>query len=188
MMSRRPRESGDSESRDGESGDSRNGGRRDDARKPAANAYGKALGLLSRREHSERELKRKLDRTGYDADQATAALAQLQQQSFQSDARFAQLLVRSRVGQGQGPRRILAELRTHGIADSEARDALDEEGADWIALARQIYRRRYGAKPAADRQETARRAAFLLRRGFDAATVRAITHADDVDDSAEEFD
>ncbi len=188
MMSRRPRESGDSESRDGESGDSRNGGRRDDARKPAANAYGKALGLLSRREHSERELKRKLDRNGYDADEATAALAQLQQQSFQSDARFAQLLVRSRVGQGQGPRRILAELRTHGIADSEARDALDEEGADWIALARQIYLRRYGAKPAADRQETARRAAFLLRRGFDAATVRAITHADDVDDSAEEFD
>lgn len=174
--------------RDEDKPDAGDGGERGSARKPATSAYGKALGLLSRREHSQRELKRKLDRTGYDADEASAALEQLQQQAFQSDARFAQLLVRSRVGQGQGPRRILAELRTHGIADDEARAALDEEGADWVTLARQIYRRRFGAKVAADRQETQKRAAFLLRRGFDAATVRAITHADDVDDSAEEFD
>lgn len=162
--------------------------RRDAARKPTASAYGKALGLLSRREHSQRELKRKLDRTGYDVDEASAALEQLQQQSFQSDARFALLLVRSRVGQGQGPRRILAELRTHGIGDADARAALDEEGVDWLVLARQIHRRRFGTAPTADRQEIQKRAAFLLRRGFDAATVRAITHADDVDDSAEEFD
>jgi regulatory protein len=156
-------------------------------RKPLPSAYGKALGLLSRREHSQRELQRKLDRTGYSADEAADALGRLQAQSFQSDERFAQLLVRSRVSQGQGPRRILAELRTHGITDSEAQEALQQEGADWLALARQVYRRRFAAA-AADRQETARRAAFLLRRGFDAATVRAITHADDVDDSAEEFD
>jgi regulatory protein len=169
-------------------GEAEAAGYRGDARKPAASAYGKALGLLSRREHSKRELERKLDRTGYDADEASAALEQLQQQSFQSDERFAQLLVRSRVGQGHGPRRILAELRTHGIADAEARSALEEEGEDWVALARRIYRRRYGTTASPDRQETQKRAAFLLRRGFDAATVRVITHADDVDDSAEEFD
>ena len=29
---------------------------------------------------------------------------------------------------------------------------------------------------------------FLLRRGFDAATVRTVTRADDVDDSADEFE
>ena len=117
------------------------------------------------------------------------ALARLQEQAFQSDDRFADLLVRSRVSQGQGPRRILAELRTHGIADTEAREALEREGTDWQVLARQIYRRRFPAAVAdGDRRESARRAAFLLRRGFDAATVRTITHADDVDDSAEEFD
>lgn len=173
------------EDKDGERDDARRDG---SARGPASSAYGKALGLLSRREHSRRELQRKLDRTGYDVDEASTALDQLQQQSFQSDARFAQLLVRSRVSQGHGPRRILAELRTHGIGDTEARTALDEEGEDWLALARRIYRRRFGAAASPDRQETQRRAAFLLRRGFDAATVRAITHADDVDDSAEEFD
>lgn len=156
--------------------------------RPQATAYGKALGLLTRREQSRRELVRKLDQKGFEADEVNAALEQLQRQSFQSDERFAQLLVRSRVSQGQGPRRILAELRTHGIVDDAARVALDDEGADWLALAQRVYRRRYGARPAPDLQESRRRAAFLLRRGFDAATVRAITHADDVDDSAEEFD
>lgn len=151
-------------------------------------AYAKALGLLSRREHSQRELRRKLDRKGFAADESAAALQDLQRQSFQSDQRFAQMLVRSRVSQGQGPRRILAELRTHGITDVDARDALEQEGTDWLALARRLCVRRYGQSSGRDPQESRRRAAFLLRRGFDAATVRAITHADDVDDSAEEFD
>lgn len=155
---------------------------------PASTAYGKALGLLSRREHSQRELRRKLERSGFDGSESVQALEQLQQQSFQSDARFAELLVRSRISQGQGPRRIRAELRTHSIGDEEAQQALDQAGEDWLALARRVYRRRFGTAASADRQESHRRAGFLLRRGFDAATVRAITHADDVDDSAEEFD
>jgi len=154
----------------------------------AQQVYAKALGLLSRREHSQRELRRKLDRKGYTADESAVAVQRLQQQSFQSDQRFAQMLVRSRVAQGQGPRRILAELRTHGITDDDAREALEQEGTDWLTLARRIHARRYGQASSRDPQETRRRAAFLLRRGFDAATVRAITHADDVDDSAEEFD
>lgn len=179
------RDAGEGDHTDRLDRDDRDNGRRG---KPQPSAYGKALGLLTRREHSGRELKRKLARTGYSADETSEALGRLQEQSFQSDDRFAGLLVRSRVGQGQGPRRIRAELRSHGIDDAAAQQALLEEGTDWLALARQIYRRRYGTGAAAGRQETQRRAAFLLRRGFDAATVRAITHADDVDDSAEEFD
>lgn len=157
-----------------------------DAGRPA-DAYRRALGLLSRREYSQRELERKLGGSGHTLVETGHALEQLQQQSFQSDQRFALMLVRHRTGMGQGPRRILAELRSHGISDAQARQALEEEGVDWTALARQVYRRRYGSVGAADRQESAKRAAFLLRRGFDAATVTAITHAD-VDDSAEGFD
>lgn len=153
-----------------------------------ADAYAGALRLLARREHSQRELQRKLDRKGHAGEAAAGALARLQQQTFQSDDRFAALLVRSRVSQGQGPLRILAELRSHGIDDAAARAALDAEGADWAERAADLYRRRYSRAGAADPAERRKRAGFLLRRGFDAATVRAITHADDVDDSAEEFD
>ena len=160
----------------------------DTPKKPQPSAFNKALGLLARREQSAKELKRKLDRQGYESDETGAALDRLQELSFQNDERFAGSLARTRYMQGHGPRRILAELRTHGLDDDACRAALDEVDADWVGSARRQYQRRYGAKPAADRQETARRAAFLLRRGFDAATVRAITHAADVDDSADDFD
>jgi regulatory protein len=160
----------------------------DKPRKPQPSAYNKALGLLARREQSAKELRRKLDRQGYEADEAGAALDRLQDQSFQNDDRFAASLARTRYAQGHGPRRILAELRTHGLDDDACRAALEETDGDWVGSARRQYQRRYGGKPAPDREETARRAAFLLRRGFDAATVRAITHAADVDDSADDFD
>ncbi|UXI69609.1 regulatory protein RecX [Tahibacter amnicola] len=162
--------------------------RRSDDDKPLPSAYQKALGLLTRREHSARELSRKLGQTGYSAEEAGEAVSRLQSQSFQSDTRFVESLIRTRAGQGYGPRRVLAELRTHSVGDEIARQAIAESGVDWADLAQRQYRRRYGSRAAGDRAETARRAAFLLRRGFDAATVRAITHADDVDDSADEFD
>ncbi|MGH8165452.1 MAG: hypothetical protein ACREP1_14075 [Rhodanobacteraceae bacterium] len=47
-------------------------------------------------------------------------------------------------------------------------------------------RKKYGRKPVSDHAERGKRAAFLLRRGFAAATVRAVTHAEvDAVDSAD---
>jgi len=152
-------------------------------------AYEKAVSLLARREHSARELKSKLERKGLDADDSAKALAQLQAKDFQSDARFGEMLVRSRIAQGYGPRWIAAELRTHGIAGGAAQALLDAAEPDWRALIRQQLRRRYGAKPAASLAERSKRAAFLLRRGFDAATVQSVTRTEGVlDESAEESD
>jgi regulatory protein len=148
-------------------------------------AYGKALGLLARREHSARELKSKLARKGLDADESAAALAQLQSKDYQNDSRFGEMLVRSRIAQGYGPRWILAELKTHGIAEAGARVLIDAAEPDWPALIRHLIRRRYGAKPAANLAERAKRANFLLRRGFDAATVQSITRAEGLADSPE---
>ena len=54
-------------------------------------------------------------------------------------------------------------------------------------LAARQLKRRFGSKVAADRDERARRAQFLLRRGFDPATVRAAARAE-IDDPGEEFD
>ncbi|ANB18304.1 Regulatory protein RecX [Dokdonella koreensis DS-123] len=146
------------------------------ADKPAA--YDRALGWLARREHSRSELRTKLARGGHAADEAAAALEALEAGALQSDARFAGALARSRAGQGYGPRRIVAELRSHGIADAAVRDALAEVDVDWLASARRQLQRQYGRTPARSAQERARRAAFLLRRGFDGPTVGALTRAD----------
>src|SRR3970282_1134696 len=75
----------------------------------------RAVGLLSRREHSRRELTRKLCERGLAADEVEAAVEKLATDGWQDDARFAQFLLRSRVSGGYGPIRIRAELATHGL-------------------------------------------------------------------------
>ncbi|PZQ10516.1 MAG: recombination regulator RecX [Rhodanobacter denitrificans] len=141
-------------------------------------AYGKALGLLARREHSRAELKTKLARGGHAADEAEAAIASLGSGALQSDARFAAALARSRAGQGYGPRRIVAELKSHAIGDALIREALAELDVDWAASARRQLERQYGAGRAVSPRDRARQAGFLLRRGFDGPTVGAVTRTD----------
>ncbi len=141
-------------------------------------AYDRALGMLARREYSQRELRARLEHAGCDEGESTAALERLRDQRYQDDHRFGEMIVRARVGQGHGPVRIRAALRSHGLADAAIRVLLDAADADWTALARVQLRKKYGSKPAGDHAERGKRAAFLLRRGFAAATVRIVTHSD----------
>lgn len=157
--------------------------RDDKTDKPSA--YNRALGLLARREHSRRELKLKLRQKGYEGDEASEAIDRLGEQHYQDDERFAGSLIRSRVAQGYGPMRVRAELKSHGLSDARIRAVLDEADVDWNANALAQLRRRFGTGSPPDRDEKARRAQFLLRRGFPAATVRNVTHAD-VDDAADD--
>lgn len=147
-------------------------GRRD------GDAYGRALGMLARREYSQRELRARLQRAGCDEEESESALHKLREQHYQDDDRFGEMIVRARVGQGYGPDRIRAELRSHGLSDGSIRDLLDGAEADWQALARAQLRKKYGGRPPADYAERGKRAAFLLRRGFATATVRIVTHSD----------
>lgn len=158
--------------------------RRNHNDRPKPSAYDKALGLLARREQSRLELKRKLGQGGYEPDEAAAALDRLGEQRYQDDERFAGMLVRNRAGQGYGPVRIRMELKTHGVDDTTIDQLLEEADTDWLASAAGQLHKRYGGKPPADHAERAKRAQFLLRRGFSAATVRNVTHAevDDADD------
>ena len=155
--------------------------------KTPAEAYDRALGLLARREHSTRELKVKLAVRGHAKGDAADAIDRLKDQQYQSDDRFAASLARRRAAQGYGPRRIDAELRSHGLGDAAIRTIVAELGLDWLAIAAAQVRRRFSGGSVADAEEKAKRAAFLLRRGFDPATVRAVTRAD-VDDPGQDFD
>lgn len=141
-------------------------------------AYDKALGLLARREHSRKELKLKLRQGGYEGDEATAAIERLGEQHYQDDDRFAEALVRSRVAQGYGPLRLRVELKSHGLGDARIRELIGAAEVDWAESAVSQLERRYGRAGTTDYAERAKRSQFLLRRGFDAATVRSVTHAD----------
>ena len=139
---------------------------------PIRDASTRAMGLLARREHSRRELRRKLMTGGHDETEVDSALARLGDNGLQSDQRFAEVLVRSRIAQGHGPVRILAELRLHGLDDAQAGQVLDAAEPDWTALAQDLYRRRFRG-PAVGQAERVRRARFLAARGFPPAIARS---------------
>ena len=155
-------------------------------RQDSRSVYDKALGLLARREHSARELKVKLAQRGHAADEAVAAIDRLKVGQYQSDDRFAGSLARRRAAQGYGPRRIEAELKSHNLPDAAIRSVIAELEINWQFSAAAQLRRHYAGKVSTDRADRAKRAGFLLRRGFDAATVRIVTHAA-VDDPDEEI-
>lgn len=138
----------------------------------------RAIGLLTRREHSRKELARKLTSRGVEAVEAEAAVDRLARDGWQDDARFAESLVRARVSSGQGPIRIRAELATHGLDRDAVAAALDTCEGDWAERARDLVRRRYGAAIADDAALRRKAADFLIRRGFDGDSVRAACRVD----------
>jgi regulatory protein len=137
-----------------------------------------ALELLARREHSRRELTRKLAARGFPDDVVTSVLEKLERTGALADARFTDSFVRSRVSKGQGPQRIRAELAQRGISDEEADGVLRAAEVDWLATIRAVRAKRFGAEPPRDYAERARQARFLQYRGFDSAQIRAALEFD----------
>jgi regulatory protein len=125
-----------------------------------------AMDLLARREHSRRELSRKLGQR-FAPQLLDQTLERLARDGLQSDRRFAESYVRQRSERGYGPLRLVRELRERGIEGKLADDAVAAAGRDWSSLARAALQKKYGDAPAGDRRELGRRLRFLYRRGFD---------------------
>jgi regulatory protein len=150
----------------------------DSLRKRAAEADAKtveaaAVRLLARREHSTEELRRKLLTKGYPSEAVEPVIQKLAGKRLVSDERFTSTFVHHHARRGQGPVRIRAELRQQGIADSQVEEALRGAEVDWVQLAREVRRRKFGAAPPRSLGERAKQARFLQYRGFDAEQLRA---------------
>ena len=142
-------------------------------RRPEPTATQRALGLLTRREHSRKELTRKLAARGVASEEAQAAVDKLAAAGWQDDRRFAESLVRSRAGSGHGPLRIRAELATHGLDRDAIAAAMDSYEGDFADNARNLVGRRHGPGAAGDPAIRRKAADLLLRRGFAMEHVRA---------------
>ncbi len=138
-----------------------------------------AIEYLSRRDHSVRELQDKLLQKGGTLTQVHAVIAWCQQQNFQNEQRFCELLVRSKANKGYGPAWISQAARQHGITQELIRDALQDESFDWFANALTQYQKKFGDKPIGDYHDKQKRMAYLLRRGFSSEHIReALQHQD----------
>jgi regulatory protein len=87
-----------------------------------------AARLIARAEQSSYGLTAKLERRGFDAAAAKAVVSRLMDKNLLSDARFAELWLRSRIKgkKAPSPRWLLASLGKRGIDRDSSRKALDK--------------------------------------------------------------
>lgn len=136
-----------------------------------------AIGLLARREHSRRELERKLGQRfrgrPLEPSELEQALDGLAADGLQSDERCAESLIHARISRGQGPLKIRAGLREAGLEGEAVELLLEAEAGDWPRHLEAVARSRFGEAPPVDRRDWARRARFLAGRGFPEHLVRS---------------
>jgi regulatory protein len=132
------------------------------------------LRLLSRREHSQKELLNKLWVKGFDKDEILAVIDELALQGWQSDSRYAESYARHRIQKGYGPVFVAFELRKSGVDAVDLDDVVQKAAGSWMELLEQVYTKKYGHDFLMDRNEWAKRSRFLLHRGFSGAMVSAL--------------
>ena len=125
----------------------------------------KAMDYLARREHSRYELLQKLQKQEASRDEIDLVLDQLIADNLQSDVRFAEHYVRSRVMRGYGPVVVQHELSIRGVDDVIIEKTLSEAAIDWVAMLQDVWRKKFANFPS-DVKDKARQFRFLSQRGF----------------------
>jgi regulatory protein len=120
--------------------------------------------FLARREHSRAQLQRKLAFLASEGEDVEALLDDLARRGWLSDARFAEQTIRAK-SQRFGPLKVAHELRSKGVEDETVSAAFRSAGVEGIASIEAVWRSRFGATPANER-ERARQVRFLQGRGF----------------------
>lgn len=146
----------------------------------AQKTYERALGLLSFRARSAKELTKRLREKGEPAAEVERVIARLLANGLLDDARFAEGRARAGiVGKARSRRRIEQDLAQRGVAREVAGAAvqrvLAEEGTDEVAVAERAARKKLRTlsrlDPAAQRQKLY---AYLARQGHAADVVRRV--------------
>lgn len=128
-----------------------------------------AMNHLSRREHSVFELRLKLRRafTEASAEQVLVILERLTAQGLQSDARFAEMLIRNRINRGKGPELIRRELGEHNLDTPIVENAFALNECNWLDLAYEQLQHKFQPEDMREYATRVKAMQFLYRRGFD---------------------
>lgn len=145
----------------------------------------RALGYLSRREHSRTELRRKLAPHAESAEEVDALLDWLERENWLSNARFAESVVHRRAGR-YGTARLMQELKTHQLGEETLGEVKAQLQATEVDRARALWEKRFGHPPA-DLAERAKQVRYMTARGFSRSVVsRIIAGADEMLDDGDE--
>jgi regulatory protein len=142
-------------------------------------AHRAAARALARRAHARSDLRRRLLQKQHPPAAVDAALARLSDVGLLDDVRFAKDYALAKAPRGRGPARLVRDLQAQGvdrrIAEDAVRSSLAAEGVDLTHAVRSLVEKRarqLAGLPAAVRKR--RLVAFLARRGFGGAEVRAL--------------
>jgi len=133
---------------------------------------GRALRLLSGREHSRLELERKLAAHEEEPGQLARVLDELQAKGFISDQRVAESVLHRRAPR-LGAARIRQELQAKGLAPELIQEAVAALRGTELARAREVWQRKFSALPQ-DAVERGRQTRFLAARGFGGEVVHRV--------------
>ena len=139
----------------------------------------RALGYLARREHSAKELQRKLLPHVAEGDDLEALLQDFKKRGWLSDERFAEQVVSAKQSKF-GSQKLAHELREKGVAENLVTQATT--GVDDLENAKAVWQKKYGKQPS-DRNEWAKQARFLQSRGFGFDVIKRVlnsTHDEDL--------
>lgn len=135
--------------------------------------YHRALRILSHREHSVSELRKKLKLRDFSGTSIDRALTRLVRLGLLDDSRFSEAFVREKIRHKPlGRNGLLMELvLKRGVPEDVANRAIvsvmDEEKVEEVELARSIVRKR-------DIESRTDIARTLRRRGFDEGIISAV--------------
>lgn len=133
-------------------------------KRPPLSLKGRALRLLSGREHSRLELERKLAPHEEEPGQLQRVLDELQSRGFISEERVLESVLHRRASR-LGALRVRQELQAKGLGPELVGQAMERLKASELERARAVWQRKFGQAPA-DAAQRARQSRFLAARGF----------------------
>lgn len=140
---------------------------------------GRALRLLSGREHSRAELERKLQQFEEEPGSLALALDELVAKGFISEQRVLESVVNRRAAK-LGASRIQQELQAKGLDRQVVSEAVAELRSTELARARAVWQKKFDHPPA-DAAERAKQMRFLASRGFGGDTIHRVVSGGDDD-------
>lgn len=124
------------------------------------------MDLLSRRDHSRKQLFDKLGQRDFEPDEINPVLDKLESENLLNDERFAESYLNQRIQKGFGPLRIKHELNEKGINPEIIRIQMEQSQDIWAELMRRQRNKRFGPEIPDNFKEKMKQARFLQNRGF----------------------
>ena len=140
---------------------------------------GRALRLLSAREHSRAELERKLAQCEEEPGALAKVLDALQAKDFINEGRVVESVLHRRSAK-LGASRIKQELQAKGLEPEAVAEAVSRLRASEVERAKEIWRKKFG-QPPADAAERGKQMRFLASRGFGGDTIHRVVQGSDED-------